>query len=179
MPPSVAARLDNSPQVIPDSALIDKRTNKPRRISKPLKEAVRGLLDGKYKTVTDAAKAVGLSRWHLSDSLGKAHVQVFIASERARTLANGSLRAAARLVDLMEAQSEHVALQASDKLLAFQGILAPSQHGGVQVNVNVTPGYIVKLRHAEGTELDGQAVDVTPGADGQPVAGGTIERGER
>lgn len=179
MPRNIQARLDQSPEVIPATDLIDKRDGKPKRVPRKVQRAITLIFTGKCRYANDAAREVGISPEHLSRMMRKAHVQVFIAQERARILSDGSMRAASRLVSLVDAASEHVSLQASTHVLAIQGISPPSDRQGVQVNVNVTPGYVVKLRHAEWAELEGSAIDVTPGADGQPVAGGTDQRGER
>jgi hypothetical protein len=179
MPPSVAARLASMPEAIPAQALVDKRTGKPKRISKPVKQLIRLILSGECKTAKAAAERVGLTPDWARASLALPHVQVFISEERRRTIAQASLRAAGRLTELIDADSEHVSLQASQHVLAIEGISPPERGHGVQINMNISPGYIVKLRHAEGAELDGSAVDVTPGPDAQPVAIGTTGRGER
>lgn len=149
------------PDVIPERALIDKRTGKPKRVSKTAKQLIRLVISGECKTVQAAAERVGMHGDWARRMMSLPHVQVFIADERRRTIAQASLRAAGRLSELIDAESEHVSLQASQHVLAIEGISPPERGHGVQVNVNVTPGYIVKLRHAEGAELDGQAIDVT------------------
>lgn len=174
----VTDRLAQSRDVISGADLIDKRDGKPKRVPKRVQQAIRLLLEGRHRYAADAAKAVGLSREHLSRMLQKPHVEVFVASERRKTIAQASLRAAGRLTELIDAESEHVSLQASQHVLAIEGISPPSNSHGVQVNVNVTPGYVVKLRHAPDAAPGDGAIDITPGTDALPVAGGTTEAGE-
>jgi hypothetical protein len=165
MPRSIQARLDQSPEVISGADLIDKRDGKPKRVPKKIQRAITLIFTGKCRYAADAAKDVGLTPEHLSRMMRKPHVQVFIAQERARILSDGSMRAASRLVSLVDAESEHVSLQASQHVLAIQGIAPPSERHGVQVNVNVTPGYIVKLRHApDAPVIDGEAISVDTAA---------------
>lgn len=176
MPPSIRKRIDHVPDVLDGNELVHKRTGKPLRIPKRVKTAILAILSGAAKNATIAAEQVGLSREHLSRMINRPHVQVFIAEERRRTIAQASLRAAARLGDLIDAESEHVSLQASQHVLAIEGISPPSERHGVQVNVNVTPGYVVKLRHAPDAAPGDGAIDVTPDPASDPVAGGTDQR---
>lgn len=165
MPRSILKRIDQTPDVVAETDLIHKGTGKPLRIPKRIKDAILNILSGKAKNATIAAEQVGLSREHLYRMLSRAHVQVFIADERRKTIAQASLRAAGRLTELIDAESEHVSLQASQHVLAIEGISPPSERHGVQVNVNVTPGYIVKLRHAADAQvIDGEAINVDTAA---------------
>lgn len=182
MPPSVQARLANSPEVIPERSLVDKRTGKPKRISKRIKDAIRLLLHGECKQVTTAAERVGMTRSHLSNMLSAPHVQVFIAQERARTIANASLRAAARLGELVDASSEHVSLDASKHVLSIQGV-APPERGAGPVNVNVAVGFVIDLSegvsHAPGAVVEATATQVrddAESADPQGLVGDTSRR---
>jgi hypothetical protein len=68
---------------------------------------------------------------------------VFIASERRKTIAHASIRAASRLGELVDAASEHVSLDASKHVLAIEGI-SPKQQG-VSVDVNIRAGYVIRL----------------------------------
>ena len=159
--------------MVPEGALIDKRTNKPKRVPKRVQHALRLLLNGKHRYAADAAKAAGLSAEHLSRMMRKPHVEVFIAEERRRTISEGSLIAAGRVVELMHAASEHVSLQASQHVLAIEGI-APKQQG-VQVNVNVKAGFVIDLSegHAPGAGPAGPVVDGEATEQPARVAGET------
>jgi hypothetical protein len=87
---------------------------------------------------------VGMNVSYLCEVLKKPHVQVFIARRTRETIANGTLRASARLVELLDASSEHVSLDASKHLLAIEGIKPPSGPA-TQVNVNVSCGWVIDL----------------------------------
>jgi hypothetical protein len=94
----------------------------------------------------------------LSKQLHDARGRAFIARERAKKLAEGSLRAAARLTALVDAESEHVALNASTHLLAIEGV-SPIERSHVQVDQTIRAGYVIDLRLADRGE---PIVDVTP-----------------
>jgi len=72
------------------------------------------------------------------------HVEAFIARESRKTIAHGKMRASARLLELVDASSEHVSLDASKHVLAIEGIRPPDQ-GQVSVNVGVSVGYVIDL----------------------------------
>ena len=54
------------------------------------------------------------------------------------------MRASARLVDLVDAGSEHVSLDATKHLLGVAGI-APAQSPQVSVNIELKAGYVIDL----------------------------------
>lgn len=141
----------------------DPKPVRERRISKRLAEVVRLLLTGECKTQKAAAERVGMSAVYLTEAFKKPHVQVFIERRTRETIANGTLRASARLVELLDAASEHVSLDAAKHTLALNGHQPPS---GPAANVNISvmqAGYVLDLRSDE--EIAAQArrvVDVTP-----------------
>jgi hypothetical protein len=137
-------RITETPPVIPEHALIDKRTGKPKRVPRKVANAIRLIETGEVTTIKAAAERVGLSREHLSISLGKPHIQVFLAQRARQTIGAGVLRAAVRAVELIDASSEHVSLDASRGVLAIEGI-KPAEASQVSVNVNVSPGYVIDL----------------------------------
>lgn len=173
MPRSIQAVLDQSPNVIPATDLIDKRDGKPKRVPAKVQRAITLIFTGKCRYAVDAAKQVGLRPEHLSRMMRKAHVQVFIAQERARILADGSMRAASRLVSLVDANSEHVSLDASKHVLAIEGI-SPKQQG-ISVDVHVRAGFVIDLSegHAPGAGRAGPVVDAEAVELGEPVAART------
>jgi hypothetical protein len=128
-----------------------------RRISKRIAEVVRLLLTGECKTQKAAAERVGMNVSYLSEVLRKPHVQVFIERRTRETIANGTLRASARLVELLDATSEHVSLDASKHMLALNGHQPPS--GPVaNVNINIQAGYVIDLSD----DPPAKVVDITP-----------------
>ena len=173
MPRSIQARLAQSPDVVSERDLTDQRTGKPKRVPKRVQQAITAILDGSAKNATIAAQQAGLSKEHLSRMLNKAHVQVFIADERRKTIAAASLRASARLTELLDAESEHVSADMTKHVLALQGI-APKQQG-VQVNVNVRAGFVIDLSegHAPGAAPAGPIMDGEAAEQPARVAGET------
>jgi hypothetical protein len=104
---------------------------------------------------------VGMNASHVSEQLKKPHVRVFIERRTRETLADGSLRASARLVELLDASSEHVSLDASKHMLALNGHQPPSGPSTL-VNINVQAGYVIDL--SDGPPK--KTIDVTPNKDG-------------
>jgi hypothetical protein len=141
----------------------DAKPIRERRVSKRIAEVVRLLLTGEARTQKAAAERVGMNVSYLSEALRKPHVRVFMERRVRETIANGTLRASARLVELLDASSEHVAFDASKHMLALNGHQPPS---GPVANVNINmvqAGYVLDLRSDE--EIAAQArrvVDVTP-----------------
>jgi hypothetical protein len=126
---------------------------KERRVSKRIAEAVRLLLTGECRTQKAAAERVGMNETYLSEALRKPNVRMFIERRTRETIANGSLRASARLVELLDASSEHVAFDASKHLLAIEGI-KPATEPTTSVNLNVTCGYVIDLSPEPGEIID-------------------------
>jgi tyrosine-protein phosphatase YwqE len=117
---------------------------KKERISKRLAQAIDLLAKGRAITQKAAAEAVGMNAEHLSRSLKKEHVRVFLAQRMRSTIALGALRASERVIELVDADSEHVSLDAARHVLAIEGI-KPAETSQVSVNVNVSPGYVIDL----------------------------------
>jgi hypothetical protein len=134
----------------------DQKPIRERRVSPRIAEVVRLLLTGECKTQKAAAERVGMNVTYLSEALKKPHVQVFIARRTRETIANGTLRASARLVELLDASSEHVSLDASKHMLALNGHQPPAGPATL-VNINVSAGYVIDLR-----EPEERLRDVTP-----------------
>lgn len=111
-------------------------------------QAIDLLANGDVKTQKEAAERVNLTPEHLCRMLGKSHVRGVMLQRANENLARGQLRASARIVELLDASSEHVSLDASKHVLAIGGIRPPDT-GQVSVNVGVSVGYVVKLRHVD------------------------------
>jgi hypothetical protein len=119
-------------------------TGKRVRIPPKIAKAVQLLLTGECKTQKAAAERVGLNASYLCEALTKPKIQAFIARETRRTIQSGAMRASARLLELVDASSEHVSLDASKHVLAIEGIKPPNE-GQVNVNVGVSVGYVIDL----------------------------------
>jgi hypothetical protein len=133
---------DKATQELP---AIDAKPARERKVSKRLAEVVRLLASGECKTQRAAAKRVGLNPGDLSEALRKPHVQGFIERTMRQNLANGALRASNRLVDLLDASSEHVQFDASKHLLGIAGIKPADHAQQVNVNVEIKAGYVIDL----------------------------------
>jgi hypothetical protein len=132
-----------------------------RRVSKRIAEAVRLLLTGECRTQKAAAERVGMSPTYLSEALKKPHVRVFVERRTRETIANGTMRASARLVELLDATSEHVSLDASKHMLALNGHQPPSGPAA-NVNINMTAGWVVDLRTDEEIAAQAKVINMTP-----------------
>lgn len=123
-------------------------TVKPYRIPKRIQQAVRLIATGECKTQKAAAERVGIGEQHLCRMLAREQVRVFLARESSRTIAGASLRAANRLVELIDANSEHVAAQVSERILQSEGILKSDQRA-IAVNVGIQAGFVLDLREGD------------------------------
>jgi len=111
-----------------------------------LRKVIDLLLTGECKTQKAACERVGMHPDHVCRELRKPQVQAFIARETRRTIGNAQMPAAATLVRLLDANSEHVAAQVAERLLAINGI-KPDETSRVAVSVDVRAGYVIELRH--------------------------------
>jgi hypothetical protein len=75
------------------------------------------------------------------------------------------MRASARLLELVDASSEHVSLDASKHVLAIEGIRPPDQ-GQVSVNVGVSVGYVIDLS-GNGGNPSATTIDARVTRDGE------------
>lgn len=117
---------------------------RPPRIPRRVRNACALIADGSVKTITAAADRVGMNRSHLSRMLSKPHVRVYLARKASENIASATLRASSRLVELIDAQSEHVAAKVSERILTSEGILKADQQS-VAVSVDVRAGFVIDL----------------------------------
>lgn len=96
---------------------------------------------GKRPSITDAAKQAGYSRSHLHQALRRGDIQARALS-KVRSLIGtvGVMRAGSTLIEMLDAQSENVRLEAATRTLAISGIRPPSDDrpapsGGVSVTI--------------------------------------------
>jgi hypothetical protein len=130
-----------STQIAIDPASSPPKPAKERPISKRMQK-VLSLIATKGMTQREAAKQGGMSETYLSTALRKPEIGAFIARKCRETIQIGTLRASNRVLELIDAQSEHVSLDASKHVLAIEGIRPPDQ-GQVSVNVGVSVGYVL------------------------------------
>ena len=132
-----------------DPRAIDQRSGKPKVVSEKIRKAIKLLLDGNCKTATAAAERVGLTNERLSRAFREPHVAAFIREQTRASLAAGTLRATARILELIDSKSDHVSLEASERVLAIDGIMPPENRPNIQINNNIVPGYVICLKHVE------------------------------
>ena len=118
-------------------------TAKPLRISARMRQALNHLAT-KGVNQREAAKLAGISEYHLSRQLKQPQIQVFIAQRARQNMQIGVLRASHRVLELIDAESEHVGLDASKHVLAIEGI-KPRQDAQVSVNIDIKAGYVIDL----------------------------------
>jgi hypothetical protein len=122
----------------------DTKPAKEPRISKRIRQVVELLVSGACKTQKAAADRLDLHPDYVCRELKKPQVRVFIERCARETIANGTMRASARLVELLDAASEHVSLDASKHMLGIAGI-KPSADTQVSVNIDIKAGYVIDL----------------------------------
>jgi hypothetical protein len=145
-----AVAADSSPEAV--------KPAREKRVSKRLSEAIRLLLTGECKTQKAAAERVHMNASHFCEAMQKPHVRVFIERRMRETIAAGTMRASARLVELLDAGSEHVSLDASKHVLAIAGI-KPAADTQVSVNIDIKAGYVIDLSEpGEHKTLDLRAI---------------------
>lgn len=120
---------------------------KNKRIPRRIAEVVHLLVTGECSTIKAAAERTGMHPNYVSGALKKPEIQVFIARSARNSLANGVMRASARLNNLVDAESEHVSLDASKHVLAIAGI-KPTADAQVSVNIDIKAGYVIDLTGA-------------------------------
>jgi hypothetical protein len=125
------------------TAPLHKPTKLPR-IAKRITQAIELIITGTVTTQKAAAERVGITPEHLSRMLSRDHVRVFIERRARQTIAAGQMRASARLVELVDAGSEHVSLDATKHMLGISGI-APAPATQVNVNIELKAGYVIDL----------------------------------
>ena len=144
-------------------------TIKPPRISKRIRSVVDLIVSGQCKTITAASERIGLAYDYVRRELKKPSVRVFIERRSRETLAAGTMRASARLLELLDAGSEHVSLDASIHALAIAGI-KPLANPQVAVNIDIRAGYVIDL-----SESGGPAQRLVVGGDRPaPAPGGPV-----
>lgn len=114
------------------------------RIPPKIRKAIRLLVSGECKTQSAAAARAEMSPTYLCEQLAKPKIQAFIARETRRAIQNGTMRATARLIELLDAKSDPTAAQVAQRILTDQGILKSDQRD-MNVNVAVSAGFVVDL----------------------------------
>lgn len=143
---------------ITDEALKAPVPDKLKPVPRKVRHALALMLRGECKDIKAAAAQANMSREHLSRAFRKPHIQVYIARKSRETVAQHTIRASARIGELLDSQSDHVSLDATKHVLAIEGIRPPDNGTNISIINNIQPGYVVKLRHH-----DDALLDVSPG----------------
>lgn len=127
------------------------------RISGRLRKAIDLIESGECATQKAAAVRAGLNEAYLSRALKKVEIQAFIAQRRSQNVAVAALRGSRRLVQLIDAESEHVSAKMVERVLETTGDLKSGSGPSVNVNIsnNIAPGYVIDM-------APWQPIDVTP-----------------
>lgn len=134
---------------------------KERKVPRRIAEVVHLVTTGECATVKAAAERCGMHPNYVYGALKKPEIRVFIERKARETIANGMMRASARLNQLVDASSEHVAFDATKHVLALAGI-KPSPDTQVSVNIELKAGYVIDLRDEVG-------MSHTPTIDAKPL----------
>jgi hypothetical protein len=139
------------------------------RISRKVMQAIELLATGECKTQKAAAARVNITPEWLCKQLAREQVTAVMRERMTRGISVAGLRAATRMAELIDAESEKVSHSAAAFILGVEG-LAPKQHGGITINNNVqAAGYVINLA----TKAEQQpAIDITPE---RGVSGGVSE----
>ncbi|MFY9838172.1 MAG: hypothetical protein WAK55_17225 [Xanthobacteraceae bacterium] len=168
------ARATNRP--VPSPALPTQPQTKMRKLPPKIRAAIEALVSGQVRTITAAAKKVGLSRERLSRALGEPHNAEALRTRAAREVAMSAGRASARLTKLLDSTSERVALEATKFSLGVAGIKPANDAVNVNVGVSVA-SWCIDLR---GRNYDGPATMTVTGAGAvilpkpKPLDGGPV-----
>ena len=140
------------------TAPMPKPARKPRKarsfpgVSAKMLKALQAIENGEARTQRAAATISGVHEASLSRFLATEKGRLTLNTLRQKNLRFGALRASRRMVELADADSEHISFRSSERLLEASGDL-PTGSGGVRVAINnnmvggmiVAPGYAINL----------------------------------
>jgi hypothetical protein len=148
----------------PETALRAPTTTKKlrkRRISPKIVQAIELLAKGECRTQKQAAERVGVSEEWLSTMLGRDETRVLLEQTVRKSLRTGTVRASARLIELLDSNSSRTALEASKHVLAISGHAPPRD--GATVNIHGgegAAGFIIQLVSAGDEVIEGSISSV-------------------
>ena len=140
----------------------ERKTRKPRAPSRRMRRLV-DLLARSGLTQKKCAEECGFNPDYVSRLMQKPQFLSLIQSRARDILGQGTVRAAARVAELIDSDSSKTSLEASVFTLKVAGI-APSDTPGasLHLSVNVAPGYVIDL--SEPPVIEGK----TPVKNGAP-----------
>lgn len=116
---------------------------KTRPLRKQMQKALIALAQ-KGVTQRDAAKLAGLNETYLCTALKKPEIQAFIARKRAENIQIAAFRSSRSILELVDAESEHVRAKVALALLANSGDVKVDSNQPT-VNIGVSVGYVIDL----------------------------------
>ena len=139
--------------------IIDKRTGRPKRISKQLAAALKLIEDGAVASIQAAATRVGFHPSYLYEALRKPHVQAFLAQKKRQNLAAAALRGSQRALELVDSPSEKTSIDAVRLVLGIDGFHADAAPR-VSVAVDIRAGYVIDLSGGDraASAIEGEVV---------------------
>lgn len=142
---------------------------KQRRISPAVKQALDLLFSGECKTQKAAAERAKISPEYLSRQLALDHVNDYYVRKAKREIRSDLGRAVAVKRALLHSDSDKVANEVANDIMAIAGISVPKQPGITINNTVEAAGYVIKLKSDDDSA---KPIDVTPERVG---AGGGAE----
>lgn len=154
-------KINETPAPVDPKAFLDNRSGRPRSISKKVRRAIDLLATGEVTTTKAAAERVGLTANRLYRAFAEPHIRIALDQRTRGEIAHASPAAAARLVELIHAKSEHVSADVSARILAIGDVRPPDASRGPLVNVSITPGYVIDLS-GDDRKPAAMTIDLTP-----------------
>jgi hypothetical protein len=121
------------------------KADKPPIIPPHVAQGIAAMLDGRATTITQAAKLAGMSKGAFGEALKRPAIRAFYERETGTALHRAQMRAAAKMVGLIEAPSSKVSFEAAKHVLATAGH-GPAERPLAQISIDIKAGYILDLR---------------------------------
>jgi hypothetical protein len=129
-----------------------------QRVSKKILQAIELLATGECKTQRAAAERVNITHEWLCKQLAKDNIRTILKQRMSATILTAGPRAAARMVELIDAESEKVSREAAAFILGVEGV-APSKDTSITINNNSISGYIIEIVRPDEAPTP---IDITP-----------------
>ena len=155
--------IEQQPEPVP--AVIEQKQGRQPRIPPKISQIVDWLVTGACKNQQAACERANLDPSYVSRELRKVHVRMFAERRARETVANGTMRASARLLELMDCDSSSTSFDAAKHVLGIAGI-KPAQDAQLSVSIDIKAGYVIDLSdaaktidhaHISQTQIDGHA----------------------
>jgi hypothetical protein len=141
MPIDTLAKID---RIATETNLTAAPTGRRKRIPRRIAEVVNLLVTGECKTIKAAAARAGMHPNYVSAALKKPSIRVFCAERVRQSLSAGSMRASARMLELLDNPSAKISFEASRFVLGVDGV-RPVEGPSIAVNLTAAVGYVIDL----------------------------------